>query len=101
MNFHIYADDTQAYLEVSGGQKASGKKQLEKCLHEVQSWMSANWLQLNASKTEFIVFCDKQYGPEIGIDSITLGDSTVPASESVKSIGAHLDSGLTMQRQRG
>ena len=99
IDFHIYADDTQAYLEFSVGEEEQARKQLELCLEEVKMWMTSNWLQLNASKTEFIVFSHEQYGPDVNVGSINIGNSSVSASKHVKSIGAYLDSGMTMQKQ--
>ena len=61
--------------------------------------MAANWLKLNDSKTEFIIFGKQKLLDGVGIDSVKLGDSTVAAVDSVRSIGAHLDSNLKMKKQ--
>ena len=54
--FHIYADDTQIYIPFLPGDEHQALAKLEQCLEEVRIWMAANWLQLNDSKTEFIIF---------------------------------------------
>jgi len=99
IQFHIYADDTQAYLAFSPGKEESALYQLEACLQEVKSWMAANWLKLNNSKTEFIVFGAKKYLSLLSITSLTLGESIVPVRDCVKSIGANFDCNLKMEKQ--
>jgi hypothetical protein len=97
--FHIYADDIQAYVPFHPGNEKSALEQLEACLHEVKCWMSANWLKLNDSKTEFIIFGAKQHLSVLDVNSFTLGEAKVAATDCVKSIGAHFDCNLTMKRQ--
>jgi hypothetical protein len=99
VQFHIYADDTMAYLSFRPGEEKAALKTLEACLNEVKHWMSANWLKLNDSKTEFIVFGDKKSLSNLDINSIIVGDSDVAAVQCVKSIGAHLDNSLKMNKQ--
>lgn len=53
ISFHCYADDIQMYLP-SWKQDRSSTESLLNCLHEVKSWMSLNFLNLNESKTEII-----------------------------------------------
>ena len=98
ISYHIYADDTQAYICFNENNKERVLNQLEKCLDEVRMWMAANWLKLNDDKTEFIVFGSKKSLNNCKISSIKIGESGVERVSSVKSIGAHLDSNLTMDK---
>ena len=66
-------------------------QQLEACLEEVRQWMGRNWLKLNDSKTEFIVFGNRTFLPHISNALLTLGECSIPQNECVKSIGANLD----------
>ena len=77
----------------------SALEQLEKCLHEIRQWMAANWLKLNDDKTEFIIFGSKANLAKVQTKEITIGEVTVERVASVKSIGATLDSHLTMESQ--
>jgi len=60
VSFHFYADDTQIYFPLKHNDK-QGLETLLACLIDVRSWMSLNFLHLNKSETEAIVF-----GPSVG-----------------------------------
>ena len=53
---HAFADDTQLYLHCRRDDMASTAVglRLERCLLEVDHWMSSNRLKLNADKTELL-----------------------------------------------
>ncbi len=55
ISFHCYADDIQLYLPVKSDENTS-LQPLFDCLSEVKSWLADNFLQLNDSKTEVVVF---------------------------------------------
>ena len=55
VSHHLYADDTQLYTSFSASDSASGLSALESTISTVSSWMSANFLSLNPSKTEFLL----------------------------------------------
>ena len=99
INFHIYAHDTQAYIEFHPYEEKTALHKLETCLHEIRLWMAANWLKLNDSKTELITFGSKSNLPHLNVQSVTVGDSSISNCSSVKSIGAHLDASLNMDKQ--
>ena len=55
---HLYADDTQLFISFSSNkdkQFLENISLLENTIAEVSSWMSANLLMLNPSKTEFLL----------------------------------------------
>ena len=51
LKFHQYADDCQIYVATSASEVHSTIDQLSRCLHDIDVWMSASRLRLNASKT--------------------------------------------------
>ena len=57
---HLYADDTQIYLELDSRNFDSSITELTNCLEAVQTWMGNNKLKLNPDKTEFIVIGEDQ-----------------------------------------
>jgi Reverse transcriptase (RNA-dependent DNA polymerase) len=52
---HLYADDTQLFISVASDKLRGNVYFLESAIAEVSSWMSANLLTLNPSKTEFLL----------------------------------------------
>ena len=56
---HFYADDTQIYLPFPPkctGSYDESKSRLESCISDVRIWMANNFLKLNDSKSEFLIF---------------------------------------------
>ena len=68
---------------------------LESCVHDVDIWMNANRLKMNALKTDFIIFCSRKLLPKINPTSINICQDIVTKSEVVKYLGAWLDQSLT------
>ena len=97
--FHIYADDTQAYLPFEINTEKMSLERLENCLQEIRQWMAQNWLKLNDSKTEFIVFGSQANLDVLKTTSVTLGSENINISDCAKSIGATLDCHLNMNKQ--
>ncbi len=54
INFHLYADDTQLYVPLKPG--SSDASHILSCLTDIKAWMSNNFLQLNETKTEVMLF---------------------------------------------
>ena len=48
LSFHCYAEDTQIYVSVSPVQ-TTPPPALSDCIHDIKSWMSLNFLKLNAA----------------------------------------------------
>uniref|UniRef100_A0A8C6PAU3 Reverse transcriptase domain-containing protein n=1 Tax=Nothobranchius furzeri TaxID=105023 RepID=A0A8C6PAU3_NOTFU len=94
--FHLYADDCQIYLPVSGNNSSSFKPLLD-CLEEVKLWMAQNLLFFNQNKSETILFCLKyKHGCARGIDSPSLA----PFEKAVvTNLGVKLDVELTLDTQ--
>ncbi len=55
VSFHSYTDDTQLYSSFNPN-SSSALGHLLACVNKVKSWMAANFLSLNESKTEVIIF---------------------------------------------
>ena len=58
--------------------------------------MNSNFLKLNDSKTEFIIFGTPQDLSKVSGWTVTVGDTEVLPSTSVRNIGAFMDSSLNM-----
>ena len=97
VSYHLYADDTQIYVECSPNQINEGIEKLQNCLSDVQKWMAQHRLMLNSSKTDFIVFASKDAAKQMPIQTLRMGETTVEASRKVKNIGFTMDCSLTSE----
>ena len=95
---HLYADDTQIYLELDSRNFDSSIIELTNCLEAVQAWMGNNKLKLNHDKTEFIVIGDDQIKSSMKSFPVSLLGNTMEPAESVKNLGVILDAENSMQR---
>ncbi len=98
---HGYADDTQLCRRFSPqvpGSLLAGINKLEACIDELTRWMTQNKLKLNNDKTEFMVIVSKHH--QCLVDEVapvlTLGDSVISPSLSVRNLGATFDTHMTM-----
>ena len=57
INFHGYADDTQFCVHCRPQEIAANTPKLERCITDMDNWMSANRLKLNMDKTELLCQC--------------------------------------------
>ena len=56
LHFHCYADDIQLYVALPSKKQDDTILALNGCLADIRNWMESNFLKLNDSKTESIVF---------------------------------------------
>ena len=97
IDIHLYADDTQLYTSFHPDEGAQAMSRMEACIAEIRSWMARNFLKLNDSKTEFVIFGSDSNIARVGEQTVSIGDSRVPPSKTVRNIGAMLDSSLSME----
>ena len=97
---HMYADDTQLYLEFSPAEYSSAKAKMENCIAEIRQWISANSLKLNDDKTELLIIGQKHQKEKIAHQpSISIGNTLIKPSQVACNIGAMLDPELNMDEQ--
>ena len=89
ISFHIYADDTQLYIAVSPDDTGPIDV-LFNCILDINTWMAANFLQLNQDKTEILVI-----GPEGQKERLLLKFKDFKPSPTVKNLGVIFDSELS------
>ena len=95
--YSFYADDSSLYMSFKINVASLMASNLELCISDVRSWMSANFLCLNDDKTEFVTFSASSSNvSDDRIREIRVGDALIPVQSQAKSLGVMLDSGLTM-----
>jgi len=50
----FYADDTQVYVIINAGNRATSVETLEACANDIKLWSTYNDLVMNDSKTEVV-----------------------------------------------
>ena len=56
VSYHVYADDTQVYVECDKNDSSSAYATLYACINDIKEWLSFNFLLLNDKKTELIEY---------------------------------------------
>ncbi len=96
MSFHLYADDTQLYMNFDNNvpiSKATAQSQMECCIAEILSWMLCNKLKLNGDKTEFLHFYpDLRHSRSDLTEAINIGSDNISAGTKAKNLGVIFDS---------
>jgi len=75
LNHHLYADDTQPFLSFLPTHLDSSMDHLHNALDQISSWMTANLLTLNSSKTEILLIGLSKQLAKINNPSLTTTNS--------------------------
>ena len=59
LSHHLYADDTQIYIPLTGDPATESLKMVQSCITGDSAWMAQSKLKLNPSKTEFLLIGSK------------------------------------------
>ena len=94
-----YVDDTQNYMSFRPltnllEPQITCISKLELCLVDVRSWMQVNFLKLNESKTEFIIFGTRQKLNKVRTINIRIGNDVIQNVPSVRNLGLYFDEEL-------
>jgi hypothetical protein len=99
IEYHLYADDTQLYIEFSPNELCQARKRMEDCIKDVQLWMSSNLLKLNPEKTEVLFLGTPRNLRMIQDKSLTVGNAKISGSQCLRNLGSYLDEHLSMINQ--
>jgi len=70
LNHHMYADDTQLFFSFFPSDFDVNISLLQNALKQISSWVTANFLTLNSSETEFVLIGLKQQPAKLHNSSI-------------------------------
>ena len=100
VNHHLYADDTQLYISFQPSCVSASVASLQTSITQVSTWMSANLLSLNPSKTEFLIFGNPQQLQKLNNPTLEVNSATVikPIS-TARNLGILFDSNLSFNDQ--
>ena len=62
ISYHMYADDSQLYVDFSPCDEKTALANLERCIQEVREWLREIFLRLNDKKTEVFILGRKPLG---------------------------------------
>jgi len=96
LHLHLYADDTQIYGFSDPSRASQLQLKVLACVDEVSMWMRSNRLQLNPSKTEVLWLSSSRKQFTAPQDLFSVGSNAITPFSTVRDLGIHLDSGLTM-----
>lgn len=96
INFHCYADDTQLYLSMKPTE-TEPLERLSACIRDIKTWMTQNYLLLNQDKTEVIVLGPQRLREMLSKQIISLDNTSVSSSSTVKNLGVIFDDDLSFK----
>lgn len=94
IHFHSYADDIQLYVSTKPTATLPPNT-LTTCIHDIQAWMTTNYLQINSNKTEVLLIGTPSILSKSNLSSVSIGEDVIPVSKQVKSLGVTLDSNFS------
>ena len=101
IGIHGYADDHALRKTFSANSRVEENmaiKDMEDSSINIKSWMDANRLKMNGSKTEFIMFGHRKQLQKCITSSINIDGDSVNRLHIVKYLGALLDEELTLKQ---
>jgi len=99
VNTQQYADDTQIYISLTASHLVTELSMFSRCLSALYDWFCHNGLALNSSKSESILFGSRQRLHTFpAVSPPTIAGSTIPTSDTMKTLGVTLDNHLTFKQ---
>jgi len=99
IQYHVYADDVQLLITFDPrrpGDAVCSLYKLSQCIMDLQSWLTANKLMLNNSKTEFFIASSSYHYKSLQHLTLHVGGLEIPHSPSIKNLGVSFDHNMKM-----
>ena len=101
-NCHLYADDTQLYLNFKSEVREDveqASSTMEACIRDIDAWMTVNKLKMNRDKTELLVLKAHHHPlPPLKSVAVSRADELIRPSSVAKNIGALFDTNMSMEQ---
>ena len=98
LGFHQYADDTQIYGHCNNDGTEKLQMRASECVDEITARMGANRFGLNSEKTEVIWFSPRRNRKNIPNYSVSVFESNIFPSKSLKNLGSYMNETSRCQR---
>ena len=94
----LFADDTELYhaFHPDPTSALTAVRIVEECRRDVKPWITANKPKLNDGKTKAFICGSKSSQLKVSLDSIPIGQSVIPLSDTVRDRWFFLDKNLSM-----
>ena len=97
IRYHVYADDTQLYVDFPRNDAASAVDRITRCVIDVKVWLASRYLLLNETKTEAVLFsAPNNRVPQPPPLLIDICGCNVSTSANTRDLGVQLDSMMSM-----
>jgi len=99
LQYHRYADDIQIYIQFDPkipGDAVCALHKLQLCAKDIKLWMNPNKLKLNEDKTEFFIAASQHNIKFLKNVTLDVCGTTIYPSSSIRNLGVHFDSKMTM-----
>jgi Reverse transcriptase (RNA-dependent DNA polymerase) len=93
--YHVYADDFQFYSSDRKQNFTESVARVNQDIERIRHWAIANGLVLNTNKTQSIVICRNKNGIPFPQPKLSLGNTEICYSQTVKNLGIIMDERLT------
>ena len=98
VGFKLFADDTQFYMMLESVEDTERK--LSEIMVDIKTWMDGKQLKLNEDKTECLIIGKKNDISNMrNIQNLSVNNTPMNVSKSVKNLGVLLDCSLTLKEQ--
>ena len=84
-------------LKITSFSKTVSLKQMHECVSHIQSWMSRNFLRLNAEKTQVLVLGSRHDHAKFTSQQFSINNHDLSASKSARNLGVVYDKLFNME----
>ena len=91
IRYHVYADDTQLYVDFPRNDSAFAIDRICRCVIDVKAWLASRYMLLNKAKTETILFAAPNRMTQPSRLQIDICGSDVRTSANIRDLGVYLD----------